>query len=122
MNHVRMFKPQFAPLVLSGVKCQTVRPTPRRMPKVGDRISLREWKGKPYRSKQRLLRDAEITSVETVEIHHDRFVIAGKEPTPVGEWEFAKADGFNTPKDMLEWFAFEHGLPFKGIVIRWTNQ
>lgn len=120
--HVRMFKPQFAQLVLSGEKCQTVRPTPKRMPKPGDRISLREWKGKPYRSKQRILRTSEITAVATVEIHHDRFVIGGQVPTPTSEWEFAKADGFNTPKDMLDWFAFEHGLPFKGIVIKWQNE
>lgn len=50
MNYVRMFKPQFAPLVESGKKLQTVRPTPKRMPKPGDKISLREWTGLPYRS------------------------------------------------------------------------
>ena len=42
---VKLFKPQFSPLVESGLKLQTVRPTPKRMPKPGDRISLREWTG-----------------------------------------------------------------------------
>jgi len=37
------------------------------------------------------------------------------------EWEFARADGFNTPKDMLEWFALEHGLPFTGVAIFWDT-
>src|SRR5262245_11304591 len=36
-NFVRMFKPQFAPMVESGQKCQTVRPTPKRIPHPGDR-------------------------------------------------------------------------------------
>jgi len=39
---VRLFKPQFAPKVASGEKRQTVRPTPKRIPYLGDRISLRE--------------------------------------------------------------------------------
>lgn len=50
-SFVRMFKPHFALLVESGAKAQTVRPTPKRMPKPGDRISLRCWSGAPYRSK-----------------------------------------------------------------------
>lgn len=118
---VRLFKPQFAGAVLSGEKCQTVRPVPKRMPKPGDRISLRCWTGKPYRSKQRILRDAEISRIEFVEIAHDRIVIAGRKLTSAGEWAFARADGFNTPQDMLEWFNVTHGLPFIGVVIYWQN-
>lgn len=119
---VRLFKPQFAGLVLSGEKCQTVRPVPKRMPKPGDRISLRCWTGRPYRSKQRILGDAEISHVEFVEIGRDRIVIAGRKLTPNGEWAFARADGFNTPQDMLEWFNGTHGLPFIGVVICWQNK
>jgi len=118
---VRLFKPKFAGLVLSGEKCQTVRPIPKRMPKPGDTISLRCWTGKPYRSKQRILRDAEISRVEFVEISHDRIVIAGRKLTPDGEWAFSRADGFNTPQDMLDWFDATHGLPFIGVVICWQN-
>jgi len=33
------------------------------------------------------------------------------------EWAFAKADGFNTPKDMFEWFAFT-----SGVCIYWENK
>lgn len=44
-HFVRMFKPQFAPMVENGTKLQTVRPRPKRMPKEGDAISLRCWTG-----------------------------------------------------------------------------
>lgn len=116
-----MFKPQFATAVLSGEKCQTVRPVPKRMPKPGDRISLRSWSGLPYRSSQIILREAEVSRVEFIEIGVDRIVIAGRKLTPEGEWQFAKADGFNTPRDMVEWFNATHGLPFIGVVIFWNN-
>lgn len=33
---VKMFKPEFAELVRNGKKLQTIRPTPKRMPEVGD--------------------------------------------------------------------------------------
>lgn len=72
MNFVRMFKEQFAPLVKSGTKRQTVRPTPAVMPREGDTISLRKWSGKPYRSKQIKLREGKITKVERITI--DLFV------------------------------------------------
>ena len=40
---VRMFKPQFAPLVKAGTKRQTIRPVPKRLPQPGDLESWREW-------------------------------------------------------------------------------
>lgn len=36
MTFVRLFHPRFAGLVESGAKLQTVRPSPKRMPKPGD--------------------------------------------------------------------------------------
>ena len=40
---VRMFKPQFAPLVKAGTKRQTIRPVPKRLPQPGYLESWREW-------------------------------------------------------------------------------
>ena len=123
-NHVRMFKPQFAPLVEAGTKCQTVRPTPKRMPKAGDRISLRMWTGKPYRSKQRVLRVSEITQVQTIWFNGVTILLddpkgeKGLLPRAVEE-AFARADGFENLKAMCDWFKETHGLPFEGIVIYW---
>lgn len=118
---VRLFKPQFAAMVRSGEKCQTMRPVPKRMPKAGDIISLREWTGKPYRSKQRILRESIVSEIEEIWISDGGILLAGETLTVPQEWSFARADGFNTPKDMLEWFNVTHGLPFKGIVIKWQN-
>ena len=117
MSHfVRMFKPQFADKVASGRKIQTVRPTPARMPKPGDTISLRKWEGAPYRSKQVVLRNSIINAVSSVEIGHGGVYIEGR-----GMWSdgFAKADGFKDFPEMLRWFEEQHGLPFKGILIEW---
>jgi hypothetical protein len=93
-----MFKPQFAPLVESGAKLQTVRPIPNRMPKAGDRISLRMWTGKPYRSKQRVLREAAIVAVETFSLcdtgRELLVYVNGYELHPEQINAFAVADGF----------------------------
>lgn len=115
---VRMFKPQFAGMVEDGDKLQTVRPTPERMPKAGDRISLRTWTGKPYRSKQRILREATITKVARVEITETGIAVNSlAEPCD----DFARADGFLDFFEFADWFRNTHGLPFEGIVIYWRN-
>jgi hypothetical protein len=119
-----MFKPQFASLVESGVKLQTVRPTPKRMPKAGDSISLRMWTGKPYRSKQQVLRESFITEVKTiwfngVTILIDDPIAAFGLLSSESQESFARADGFENLKAMSDWFEANHGLPFTGIVIKW---
>lgn len=123
-HFVRLFKPRFAALVEAGEKWQTVRPTPKRMPRAGDTISLRCWTGAPYRSKQRVLREAVIHEVRDILISdegvcmYDQRDGAGWAP---GEHGFAKADGFASWPEMLEWFRETHGLPFEGIVLFWHN-
>jgi hypothetical protein len=117
--HVRMFKPQFAPLVAAGTKCQTVRPTPKRMPKAGDRISLRMWTGKPYRSKQRVLREATISEVAMVDITETGIAV-NSYAAPCDD--FAVADGFRNFFELRDWFKATHGLPFEGVVIKWHNE
>ena len=125
-SFVRMFKPQFAPLVESGIKLQTVRPTPKRMPRAGDRISLRSWTGNPYRSKQRVLREATIEWVGRIMLFTDhgeeRIMLDGLRCTAAAAERFARADGFPNSAKMFEWFVDNHGpLPFRGISICWSN-
>lgn len=117
---VKMFMRQFAPLVESGAKMHTVRPTPKRMPKVGQRISLREWAGKPYRSKQRVLRESVITEVQTIWFNGVSICLdGGCLSMPLVE-AFARADGFDNSRAMADWFVANHGsLPFEGILIGW---
>lgn len=116
MNHVRMFKPQFADAVRQGTKRQTVRPIPVRLPKAGDRISLRMWSGKPYRSKQTLLRETMVISVSDCCITGVSVTVRGREQDPE---IFARADGFDSFATMRQWFLETHGLPFQGILIEW---
>lgn len=121
---VKMFKPRFAPLVKAGTKLQTVRPIPKRMPKVGDTISLREWSGLPYRSKQRVLRVSIITEVRKVFINAATVVfdcnIATMLKDKSDEDAFARADGFKDFNDLWRWFEETHGpMPFQGILIKW---
>jgi len=118
-----MFQRRFAPLVESGEKRQTIRPF-RKVPiRAGEELSLREWEGKPYRSKQRVLRTVLCREVGRVLIDEtpDRFTfrLNGRLLT-AEEWpQFARADGFDCATDMLDWFLTVHGFPFGGNLIRW---
>jgi len=121
---VRTFKPRFAPLVEQGEKNQTVRPKPKRkqdMPRVGQVISLRTWTGRPYFSKQRILRESVITEVVPIRIAKNGVSINRKRLTTEQVIEFARRDGFGDVGwlNMVEWFSETHGLPFSGILIRW---
>jgi hypothetical protein len=113
---VKMFKSRFAPLVEDYKKRQTIRPVPKRMPKVGEEISLREWTGNPYRSPQRILRESRITHVSNCEITKACVRVNG---CRVPSDHFAQADGFTSFSDMCLWFEETHGLPFEGILIEW---
>jgi hypothetical protein len=118
---VRMFKPRFAALVEAGTKTQTVRPTPARMPKAGDKLSLRMWTGKPYRSKQREIRAATVLYVAKIKLDCFDMWFDGVRASEAKQDAFAIADGFSDCSEMLDWFENEHGLPFEGVVIVWQN-
>jgi hypothetical protein len=116
-----MFQAQFAPLVKAKTKLQTVRPKRKRPVCVGDRLSLREWTGKPYRSKQRILCEASCTKVQSIDISKDRaiwlddFRIKFRSEAEA----FSRADGFASPEAMHAWFEKTHDMPFSGTVIHW---
>jgi hypothetical protein len=119
---VLMFQPRFARLVESGQKTQTIRAKARCNP--GDTLSLREWTGKPYRSKQRVIREARCRGVEPITIGYAGMVPGYKFD---GEWcvnhvlrdDLAKRDGFQHFHEMLDWMKATHGLPFEGELITW---
>lgn len=117
---VRLFKPRFARLVEDRQKFQTVRPWPKRVPCVGDRIDLREWSGKPYRSPQRKLYVGVITGISALEIDEMGMLFNDGDRVWAAD-EFAKADGFKFYNELVDWFRAEHGLPFKGVLIEWSE-
>lgn len=119
---VYLFKDRFSPLVESGVKRTTIRPKRKNPTKVGDELSLRQWLGKPFRGKQRILLVAKCLEVGTVDIvcvngpacYFNGKVMVG------GLWDkLARDDGFTGWEEMYCWFNQEHGLPFAGDWIRW---
>jgi hypothetical protein len=119
-RHVLMFKPQFAPLVKSGVKSRTIRPPRKRPIQAGDLLDLREWSGRPYASKQNKLREETCTSLAEIYIAHPGHVRVNDRVLSHEEMQlFAARDGFRDFEEMAEFFMKEHGLPFVGDLIEW---
>lgn len=119
---VLMFQPRFAPLVKSGAKLQTIRPTRKQPLKPDEIVSLRQWAGRPYRSPQIELRTAKIVGVGTVAIDDCREILVNLDKRVLRFEElhdFATRDGFSSMIEMLNWFEETHGLPFIGQLIRW---
>jgi len=115
---VIMFQPRFATLVELGQKTQTIRASARCLP--GDPLSLREWTGKPYRSKQRVLRDVKCRRVDYIDLYENEYCSDGKRFTHEKELnKFARADGFKCWGELRAWFQKTHGLPFNGELISW---
>lgn len=117
------FKAQFAPLIKSGQKLQTIRALGKRRPPMpGEPLQL--YTGMRTKQCQKLLDpDPLCVSVEPVKIH----ILSGHEVT-VGErrltkfdelTNFAAADGFESAQAFFDFFQNTHGLPFEGILITW---
>ena len=132
-NFVRLFKPQFAELVRTGAKTQTIRPLPKRIPRRGDTLSLRQWSGKPYRSPQIILATAQVEEIKVCRIQEDGIFMQAPQGSLMAAAgveiisltgstadHFARADGFQDWNEMREWFKTEHGLPFDGVVLYWS--
>jgi hypothetical protein len=121
---VIMFQERFAGKVRDGDKLQTIRKTARCKP--GDTLSLRRWTGKPYRSKQEVLREASCRAVTPVRIGLEVIRVGGDDRSvkylpPSEAHAFAIRDGFRNWAEMRDWFDSVHGLPFVGWLIEWST-
>jgi hypothetical protein len=117
------FKAQFAPLVESGKKCQTVRATRKdgRVPVIGD--LAKGYTGLRTRS-TRLLVSSPIVEAGRVLIDFRESTIAlkGGRLTAFEAAEFARADGFESFPQMLAWFREAHQEDpdyFEGFYAKW---
>jgi hypothetical protein len=115
----RAFQPQFEPPILDGTKIHTIRPTPKRLPQIGEEFVGFVWTGKPYRSPQREFFQSKVSFAHPLSIDARGFV--WENFNLINRWsdEFACRDGFANYTQMLEWFRTHHGLPFEGIIIYW---
>ena len=111
------FQKQFAPLVESGEKRQTIRAHRKRPFVKGDRLYL--YTG--LRTKQcRKLGEAVCTKVESIRIRTGGAVLLGSQLLGVRQIQrISRDDGFDNAEEMVQWFEETHGLPFEGQLIRW---
>lgn len=111
------FKKEFAPLVESGKKRQTIRQARKRPIIPGDRLFL--YTGMRTDKCRKLLEvtckkihDFEITECGTVRID--------SEPLNYRQADsFSISDGFNDQHEMVGFFKDLYGLPFEGVLIQW---
>ena len=117
------FQKQFAPLVESGKKRQTIRAVgKRRHAKPGEPIQL--YTGMRTKVCRKLITpDPVCVEVSPLCIHlgHPRATVYGQIIEGKALDNLAKADGFNTAEEMREWFSTVHGLPFNGLLIKWEE-
>ncbi len=112
------FSPQFAPLVESGVKTQTIRQW-RRLICQGDKLQL--YTGQ--RTKNcRKLRDAICRDVTYVGLTARGVTLGDKSRFPEDIDEFARLDGFDDYASMWAWFSDRYKTTsFVGVIIRWDT-
>jgi len=105
------FETGFAEKFLSGEKCHTCRLNERGYFKTGDVVSVRQWSGVPYRSRQVVLRDGVGITVYPVEIMHSccegqHSVTVRVGGAIVDAVRFIYNDGLSL-EDFIDWF-FPH--------------
>lgn len=119
-----MFNQKFVESIRSGAKTQTIRAY-RYQDKppyiVGEPISLRTWKDKPYRSYQRTIKVSSIVDYSVCTITTNGLFTCGACFTNNQDRlrEFAQRDGFSTWNELICWIAETYHLPFQAQVIQW---
>lgn len=114
---------RFAKLVQSGEKTQTIRMPQKHPIRPGNTLVFYRWLSVPYRSKTKVLGEWICKSVQKIFIDKGAgafvFEIDGRRLVQ-DEWaSLCRADGFYCTTDLLDYFEKRHGLPFKGVLIRW---
>ena len=110
------FSPQFAALVESGAKRQTIRASRKHPICVGDRVFL--WTGLRQPG-ARKLGEGIVEDVDAIRIERNRVRVRTIPLWDSGRLQLAKDDGFESWNALADWFDRTHGLPFTGTLIRW---
>ena len=109
--HPRAGEPTgFADAFLSGRKVHTIRANEKGYYKPGDIVSVRQWSGKPYASKQETLKDGVRIGVVPVKLK----IGCGEMFVKIGDrFQFVHRVAYNdglSINDFYDWFN-PHGLP-----------
>lgn len=111
------YQKQFAPLVESGQKRQTIRARRKRPFKRGDR--LYHYTGMRTKSCRKLGESLCTLAVDIV--INEMGVRFEEHVSGPDRADIARADGFANFNELLTWFNKTHGLPFEGQLIRWEK-
>ncbi len=116
------FQKRFAAAVENGAKRQTIRKRWRNGKvawKPGGLLQL--YTGLRARN-ARLLRDAVCKKISRISIRKDWTIyLGGRCLTPAECRELARLDGFDDHIEMALWFQANHGLPFNGYLIDFSD-
>lgn len=111
------FEERFAPLIESGQKTQTIRQKKRA--NVGD--TLQFYTGQRT-AKCRKIGEAICTAASYCAIRKDGVTLGNTSKFPSDLDEFARADGFQSFSEMLDWFHNRYGeREFVGCVTSWRK-
>lgn len=115
------FKSQFAPLIETGHKTQTIRSIGKRRPPVpGEELQLYTGQRTKY-CRKLLSPDPLCLSVTLILIHYELGIKLDDRWLTRDECEaLAVADGFDSYSAFFRFFKDTHGLPFKGVLIQWA--
>jgi len=111
------FMPQFAELVASGVKTQTLRRNQKA--KVGKRLQL--YTGQRTKNCRKLITpDPVVVLVDYCAIRKHYITFGNSDNHPRCQDEFARADGFADYAEMYDWFCNRYkASEFVGYVTKW---
>jgi len=116
------FMQRYAPAILEGTKCQTIRkPRADNRPHATIGAKLFLYTGMRTKSCRKLF-ETICTNTSQIVITDApcRIIVNGQEVKE--EDAFARADGFSSVSDLFDFFEETHGLPFHGTLIEWKPQ
>lgn len=115
------FKSRFAPPILEGRKCQTIRGARKRHAQEGEPLQL--YVGMRTRSCRKIIPDPVCVEVQTIRIDFENGIVFlgdGWIRMPGCLDAFAESDGFRSWDEMRVFWRETHGLEyFEGVLIRW---
>lgn len=111
------FKDRFASKILTGEKTQTVRTRADIAP--GQSLTLLTGIRTAACKRLAVVECAAVTPITITAI--GAIVLGCKQLTNPQAEAFARADGFASHREMMEFFRGMHRMPFNGYVIEWTQ-
>lgn len=107
----------FIDKVASGEKRQTIRSLRKRPFKVGDVLS--HYTGMRTKKGRKIRPDTICTSADEIVMTQNSIKVSGQSLKYSGAFKLAKADGFDSVFEFMQFFKHTHGFPFTGQIIKW---